>query len=288
MLSNLVFSNSNASYSILQGTGTTGLTLTGTGGSSPAAVTVISGTHSVEAPILLDSNLVVSSSGSLTLGGSVSDGGLDKSLTLDGGGTLILAGTDSYTGGTRGRRGNADCGIRHRDRRRDELDDRRGRRVDLRPRGRRMEIRPRQRQVDLRPPGRRRLADSLANGPSSSRAGNLHALDGRRVARRLCPAAETNRVSNVNAKGSPARPAKSPRRQASRNRGILTISSAGVARKWGSCAFISLNPYLSSSSEENCGTTPTITYGVLWSSFVEAGSTRIRLVALTHRCRHRP
>ena len=41
VLSNLVFSNSNASYLILQGSGTTGLTLTGTDGSSPAAVTVI-------------------------------------------------------------------------------------------------------------------------------------------------------------------------------------------------------------------------------------------------------
>ena len=46
------------------------------------------------------SNLVVSSSGSLTLGGNVSDGGLAKSLTLDGGGTLILSGTNSYGGGT--------------------------------------------------------------------------------------------------------------------------------------------------------------------------------------------
>ena len=94
VLSNLVFSNSNASYcDLCKGSGTTGLTLTGTDGGSPAAVTVLSGTHSVEAPIVLDSNLVVSSSGSLTLSGSLSDGGLGKSLTLDGGGELILSGT---------------------------------------------------------------------------------------------------------------------------------------------------------------------------------------------------
>ncbi len=49
---------------------------------------------------MLDSNLIVSSSGSLTLSGSISDGGLAKGLTLDGGGELILAGTGSYTGGT--------------------------------------------------------------------------------------------------------------------------------------------------------------------------------------------
>ncbi len=100
VLSNLIFSNSNASYTILQGTGTTGLTLTGTGGSSPAAVTVISGSHTVAVPILLASNLAVSSSGSLTLSGNLSDGGFDKSLTVDGTGTLILAGSDSYGGGT--------------------------------------------------------------------------------------------------------------------------------------------------------------------------------------------
>jgi autotransporter-associated beta strand protein len=100
VLSNLVFSNSNASYWILQGTGTTGLTLTGTGGSSPAALTVTSGKHRVAAPILLDSNLVVSDSGSLTVSGNLSDGGLGKSLTLDGGGELILSGKNSYRGGT--------------------------------------------------------------------------------------------------------------------------------------------------------------------------------------------
>jgi autotransporter-associated beta strand protein len=98
VLSNLIFNNPNASYWILQ-TGSTGLTLTSSGGGSPAAVTVISGTHVVDAPSLLESNLVVSSSGSVTLGG-LSDGGLAKSLTLDGPGELILSGNDTYTGGT--------------------------------------------------------------------------------------------------------------------------------------------------------------------------------------------
>jgi autotransporter-associated beta strand protein len=100
LLSNLIFSNSNASYTISQGTGTTGLTLTGTSGNSPAAVTVVSGIHWVQTPILLESDLVVSTSGSLQLSGSLSDGGLSRSLTLDGGGELILDGTGSYTGGT--------------------------------------------------------------------------------------------------------------------------------------------------------------------------------------------
>jgi len=98
VLSNLIFSNSNASYWVLQGTGTTGLTLTGTG-SNPAAITVVSGTHWVQAPILLGSNLVVSSSGRLTLSGNISDNGLGRNLTLNGG-ELILSGTNSYGGGT--------------------------------------------------------------------------------------------------------------------------------------------------------------------------------------------
>jgi len=100
VLSNLIFSNSNASYMILQGTGTTGLTLSGTDGSSPAAVTVISGKHWVEVSILLGSNLVVSDSGSLGLSGNLSDGGLAESLTLAGGGELILSGNNTYTGRT--------------------------------------------------------------------------------------------------------------------------------------------------------------------------------------------
>ena len=100
VLSNLIFSNSNASYTILQGTGATGLTLTGTGGSSPAAMTVISGTDEVDTPIVLDSSLIVNSSGRLTLGGSLSDGGMGYSLTLDGGGELTLDGTGNYLGGT--------------------------------------------------------------------------------------------------------------------------------------------------------------------------------------------
>ena len=121
VLSNLIFSNSNASYWILQGTGTTGLTLTGTDDSSPAAVTVTSGTHVVDAPILLDSNLVVSSSGSLMLSGSLSDGGLGKSLTLDGGATDSGGHGQLHRRHDRQRR-NAGPGFECRDSQRVELD----------------------------------------------------------------------------------------------------------------------------------------------------------------------
>jgi autotransporter-associated beta strand protein len=99
LLSGLVFSSTSASFAILQGSGTTGLTLAGTG-SSPAAVTVLSGTHSLDVPILLTSNLDVTSDGILTLAGNIGDGGLVKGLTLDGSGVLVLSGTNSYGGGT--------------------------------------------------------------------------------------------------------------------------------------------------------------------------------------------
>jgi autotransporter-associated beta strand protein len=99
VLSNLIFNNPNASYRIQHGTGNSGLTLTGTAGNSPAAVTVVSGKHFVDLPILLDSDLVVSGSGGLTVSGSISDGGAARSLRLDGG-ELTLTGAGSYTGGT--------------------------------------------------------------------------------------------------------------------------------------------------------------------------------------------
>ncbi len=99
VLTNLIFNNSNTSYWILQ-TGTSGLTLTSSDGNSPAAITVLSGTHFVDASILLENNLAVSDSGNLTVSGDLGDGGMAKSLTLDGGGELILSGNNSYTGGT--------------------------------------------------------------------------------------------------------------------------------------------------------------------------------------------
>lgn len=99
VLSNLIFDNSDTSYLILQ-TGTGSFKLTSLDSSSPTAVTVISGTHTVDASILLQRNLLVSDSGSLTVSGNISDGGHAMSLTLDGGGELILSGNNTYTGGT--------------------------------------------------------------------------------------------------------------------------------------------------------------------------------------------
>ncbi len=99
LLGGLVLNSTSTSYAILQGAGTTGLTLAGSG-DSPVALTVVSGTHSVLAPIVLDADFDVASSGSLTLAGNISDLGIGAGLTLSGEGTLIVSGINSYGGGT--------------------------------------------------------------------------------------------------------------------------------------------------------------------------------------------
>ena len=72
----------------------------GSGGT--AAVAVLSGTHTISAPILLAGNVSVNATslGALVLSGSVGEATLGSSLSLSGNGQLILSGTGSYTGGT--------------------------------------------------------------------------------------------------------------------------------------------------------------------------------------------
>jgi hypothetical protein len=97
------------------GTATTGYTLSGSGSNtltlnnsgSDATIVVTDGTHFVNAPVVLDGNLLVTSggTGSWTVGfgagSNISDNGAGYSLTMNGsGGKLVLSGTNSYTGGT--------------------------------------------------------------------------------------------------------------------------------------------------------------------------------------------
>lgn len=100
LLSNMIFDDPNASYWVLQGAGTTGLTLTGSDSNSPARVTVISGSHWVQPPVTLLNNLFVNSGGTVELSGGLIAGGSAKTVTMDGSGKLILGGTGSFTGGT--------------------------------------------------------------------------------------------------------------------------------------------------------------------------------------------
>jgi hypothetical protein len=97
------------------GAASTGYTLSGSGGNTltvnnfggGATIVVADGTHAVDAPVVLDDNLEVTSGGmkswtvSFGTGSSITDNGAGYSLTMNGnGGRLILGGTGSYTGGT--------------------------------------------------------------------------------------------------------------------------------------------------------------------------------------------
>ena len=80
-------------------------TLTMNGGTAGSTITVGGGTQSIAgATQIAGGNLIVAASnlGLLTLSGSISDDGFQRSLTLtgDGSGQLILSGTGSYMGGT--------------------------------------------------------------------------------------------------------------------------------------------------------------------------------------------
>jgi autotransporter-associated beta strand protein len=100
------------------GTAGAGYTIAGAGGNSltfsntnndsfPALISVADGTHSIDAPVILASNLVLTSASStpftLSFGtaSSITDNGDNFSLTMiASNGTLILSGSDNYTGGT--------------------------------------------------------------------------------------------------------------------------------------------------------------------------------------------
>ncbi len=98
-LNAITFNNSAASYDIEQGAGGTGvLHLDST---STATVTVSAGSHTIGAPIELDSNAAtsVATSSTLTISGNISQSGT-PSLAIAGPGTTILSGSNTYSGGT--------------------------------------------------------------------------------------------------------------------------------------------------------------------------------------------
>ena len=101
-VSSLGFSTTaaGASYVIAASAGST-LALANPAGSA-ATISDSGGNHTVGAAITLGSNLSVSvTSGSvLTIAGGIGQGGGNQSLSVSGGGELILSGTDTYTGGT--------------------------------------------------------------------------------------------------------------------------------------------------------------------------------------------
>ena len=85
----------------LTGSGTNTLTLNNSG--SGAMIAVSNGTHVIDAPVVMADNLVVTGSGTLQFGesSSITESGGHYALTMNGAGvTLILSGSDDYTGGT--------------------------------------------------------------------------------------------------------------------------------------------------------------------------------------------
>jgi fibronectin-binding autotransporter adhesin len=95
---NIIFNNSNASYTITEGSGGT---LTIDGGINNGAITDLAGTHAFDVPVILNSNTVVTatnSTDSITFNGPISGNG---SLTTSGTGTVILSNSsNAYAGST--------------------------------------------------------------------------------------------------------------------------------------------------------------------------------------------
>jgi autotransporter-associated beta strand protein len=103
-LGQLTFANSTnpaTGYSLAPGVAGT-LTMMSSSTSSAAQIYVTSGEHAISAPLKLAGSLDISPSpgASLLIGGNISQSVAGSSLTLDNAGTLVLSGSDSYTGGT--------------------------------------------------------------------------------------------------------------------------------------------------------------------------------------------
>ncbi len=99
----LTFSTTGGgSYTISRAAGdsTSTLTLTGTGTSFP--LTNSGGNHTIAVPVVLGSSLSVSAvpGSSVTVSGPISETNPGTSVTLTGGGTLVLGGANTYSGST--------------------------------------------------------------------------------------------------------------------------------------------------------------------------------------------
>ncbi len=80
--------------------GTNALTLDNSG--SASLISVSEGTHAILAPVILNGDLTVTPSAAATLAisGNISQTNGSSSLTISSPGTLILSGSDNYSGGT--------------------------------------------------------------------------------------------------------------------------------------------------------------------------------------------
>ncbi|MGA2253320.1 MAG: autotransporter-associated beta strand repeat-containing protein, partial [Thermoguttaceae bacterium] len=96
--------NSTADYTLMAGNGGS-LTLDNSGNPLGIQIDVLSGAHSITAPMIIANSAArvnLSGSSSLSISGNISQAGGSQSLTLTGDGTgfVSLSGSNSYTGGT--------------------------------------------------------------------------------------------------------------------------------------------------------------------------------------------
>jgi hypothetical protein len=98
-LNAITFNDSAASYDIEKGS--SGMIHLSAAGTNTATVTVLAGSHTIGAPIELDSNAstTVASGDTLTISGIISQGS-DPGMTVNGPGTTVLSNADTYSGGT--------------------------------------------------------------------------------------------------------------------------------------------------------------------------------------------
>jgi autotransporter-associated beta strand protein len=95
-ISQMTFNNpQGGSYSI---DGANALTLDKGGSTVP--ITVTAGNHSIDVPVVLQSNVVISTAAGANLSISGGISGAGKSLTKSGDGTVTLSGDNTYSGGT--------------------------------------------------------------------------------------------------------------------------------------------------------------------------------------------
>jgi autotransporter-associated beta strand protein len=93
----ITFNNASVGYTIAQGTGGT---IYLSNGSTSASIIDSSGSNTIGAPIVMESNTTIdaASGDTLTLSGSISSNNANA-LTVNGAGKVALSGTNTYTGG---------------------------------------------------------------------------------------------------------------------------------------------------------------------------------------------
>ena len=98
ILAGITFNSGSNGYTIGPGTGGT---LHLNNGGNSASIAVSAGSQEISAPLALDSSVLVTPVAGSRLGISGSISGPGSALTLNGSGTLVLGGANSYSGGTR-------------------------------------------------------------------------------------------------------------------------------------------------------------------------------------------